>query len=132
MGEELRSQLSKNPNFVLQVFLGTQPQTEQAVNDLGLNLEDYGRKGKGSGNRGSRGKGKGKRSPNPQKKWERQQGDDEEENKDYMIKLVMVRVPLGATVALIGHDPLTIPAKAPRTRDGRITLDQLETANRNP
>ena len=80
-GEELRSQLSKNPNFVLQGFLGMQPRIQQAVNDLGLHLEDYGRKG--SGHRGSKGKGKGKRSDYPPKKWELQQDDDEEEeNKD--------------------------------------------------
>ncbi|CAE7209868.1 eglA [Symbiodinium sp. CCMP2592] len=84
MGEELCTQLTKNPNFVLQGFLGMQPQIQQAVSDAGgLNLEDYGRKGKGSGNKGSRNKGKGKRSEY-NKRWERPQDDEQEDsNQDY-------------------------------------------------
>ena len=37
-----------------------QTQIQQAVSDLGINLEDYGRKGKG--NTRNKGKGKGKRN----------------------------------------------------------------------
>ncbi|OLQ13121.1 hypothetical protein AK812_SmicGene2936 [Symbiodinium microadriaticum] len=58
--DELSTQLSKNPNFILQGFLGMQTQIQQAVSDLGINLEDYGRKGKGTAR--NKGKGKGKRS----------------------------------------------------------------------
>ena len=138
MGEELLSQLSKNPNFVLQGFEGMQPQIQQAVNDLGLNLEDYGRKGKGSGSRGSKGRGKGKRSDYPQKNGNANRMMTKKKKRTKTtIKLEVERVPHGATVALleIGHDPLAalaMQAKAPRTRDGRTTPDQLETANGNP
>ena len=59
IGDELSTQLSKNPNFILQGFLGMQTQIQQAVADLGINLEDYGRKGKGPTR--NKGKGKGKR-----------------------------------------------------------------------
>ena len=60
LNEELSAQLSKNPNFILQGFLGMQTQIQQAVSDMGINLEDYGRKGKGATR--TKGKGKGKRS----------------------------------------------------------------------
>ena len=60
LNDELCTQLSKNPNFILQGFMGMQTQIQQAVSDLGINLEDYGREGKG--NTRSKGKGKGKRN----------------------------------------------------------------------
>ena len=59
MSDELSTQLTKNPNFILQGFWGMQTQIQQAVADLGINLEDYGRKGKSS--TCNKGKGKGKR-----------------------------------------------------------------------
>ena len=58
--DELSTQLAKNPNFILQGFLGMQTQIQQAVSDLGINLEDYGRKSKGTAR--NKGKGKGKRT----------------------------------------------------------------------
>ena len=60
MTDELSTQLSKNPNFILQGFLGMQTQIQQAVADPGINLEDYGRKDKDSSR--NKGKGKGKHS----------------------------------------------------------------------
>ena len=60
LNDELCTQLSKNPNFILQGFMGMQTQIQQAVSDLGINLEHYGRKGKGATR--NKGKGKGKRS----------------------------------------------------------------------
>ena len=62
--DELATQLAKNPNFILQGFLGMQTQIQQAVSDLGINLDDYGRKGKGT----ARGKGKGKGKRNDRNK----------------------------------------------------------------
>ncbi|OLQ01198.1 Cleavage and polyadenylation specificity factor subunit 1 [Symbiodinium microadriaticum] len=88
--DELSTQLSKNPNFILQGFLGMQTQIQQAVSDLGINLEDYGRKGKGTAR--NKGKGKGKRSDrkgyqsdmyrNPAEEEE----DTDEDYKDYKPK----------------------------------------------
>ena len=81
MGDELSTQLSKNPNFILQGFLGMQTQIQQAVADLGINLEDYGRKGKGSTR--NKGKGKGKQRPDRNKGYQsdvcRNQAEEQED-----------------------------------------------------
>ena len=88
LSEELSTQLSKNPNFILQGFLGMQTQIQQAVSDLGINLEDYGRKGKGATR--NKGKGKGKR-PERNKGYQsdmyRNQAEEEEDTEeDYKPK----------------------------------------------
>ncbi|OLP98893.1 hypothetical protein AK812_SmicGene18568 [Symbiodinium microadriaticum] len=87
LSEELSAQLSKNPNFILQGFLGMQTQIQQAVSDLGINLEDYGRKGKGTTR--SNGKGKGKRperSKGYQSDMYRNQAEEEDTEEDYKPK----------------------------------------------
>ncbi|OLP91636.1 hypothetical protein AK812_SmicGene26632 [Symbiodinium microadriaticum] len=88
LNEELSAQLSKNPNFILQGFLGMQTQNQQAVSDLGINLEDYGRKGKATTR--NKGKGKGKR-PERNKGYQsdmyRNQAEEEEDTEeDYKPK----------------------------------------------
>ena len=88
LNDELSTQLSKNPNFILQGFLGMQTQIQQAVSDLGINLEDYGRKGKGTTR--NKGKGKGKR-PERNKGYQsdmyRNQAEEEEDTEeDYKPK----------------------------------------------
>ena len=85
LNEELSTQLSKNPNFILQGFLGMQTQIQQAVSDLGINLEDYGRKGKGTAR--NKGKGKGKRNKGYQSDMYRNQAEEEEDTEeDYRPK----------------------------------------------
>ena len=81
--DELSTQLSKNPNFILQGFLGMQTQIQQAVSDLGINLEDYGRKGKGTTR--NKGKGKGKRSDRKgyQSDMYRNPAEEEEDTDEY-------------------------------------------------
>ena len=57
-----------------------QTQIQQAVSDLGINLEDYGRKGKGTTR--NKGKGKGKRNKGYQSDMYRNQAEEEEDTED--------------------------------------------------
>ena len=62
-----------------------QTQIQQAVSDLGINLEDYGRKGKGTAR--NKGKGKGKRNKGYQSDMYRNQAEEEEDTEeDYRPK----------------------------------------------
>ncbi|OLQ05474.1 hypothetical protein AK812_SmicGene11336 [Symbiodinium microadriaticum] len=113
MNDELSTQLSKNPNFILQGFLGMQTQFQQAVADLGINLEDYGRKGKGS----TRNKGKGKGKPNVAKATSPICTATRQRNKRIQMKkcsLEVAKVPgTEAPITVIGPVPLGTPVKAP-------------------